>query len=497
MGPWPIAFATHLLVKASNKALAVTHYVVVKQLEVTGEPNEARAQKLANDGAQHTKVQYEEQDLTSFSGLVLFQALFQRLRLRDRLKACVRGLVSRTSYGLETVLSLLVVHLLLGWRRLRDLDYYRDDPLVLRVLGLQRLPDVSTVTRGLRRVTASVVGRLHRLNRKLVLNRVRHQGLVRLTLDFDGSVLSTKSRTTEGTAVGFNPKAKGARSYYPLFGTVAQTSQVLDLLHRPGNVHDSNGALGFIQACVRQVRESGFRGALEARLDCAHFSDAACFWLDQAGLEFSISVPFERFPQLKEKIEGRRRWQRINEIWSSFEATWKPRQWERSYRCIVYRQRLKTPRKGPIQLELFTPVHWQYEYKVVLTNKTGTSGTILEFHNGRGAQEALFAQLKSQVQMDYLPTRRLTGNQTYLLCAVLAHNLYRELQMFLSPARPSQVRNRAAHWVFEQASSIRKRLIQRAGRLIRPQGVLTLSLSPNPATADELTRYLKILLAPA
>jgi len=215
------------------------------------------------------RVQYEEQDLTSFSGLVLFQALFQRLRLRDRLRACVRGLVSRTSYGLEMVLSLLVVHLLLGWRRLRDLDYYRDDPLVLRVLGLQRLPDVSTVTRGLRRVTTAVVGRLHRLNRKLVLNRVRRQDFARLTLDFDGSVLSTKSRSTEGTAVGFNPKAKGARSYYPLFSTVAQTSQVLDLLHRPGNVHDSNGALGFIQECVRQVRESGFRGGLEARLDCA------------------------------------------------------------------------------------------------------------------------------------------------------------------------------------------------------------------------------------
>jgi len=104
------------------------------------------------------QVRYEEQDLTSFSGLVLFQALFQRLRLRARLKACMRGLVSRTSYGLETVLSLLVVHLLLGWRRLRDLDYYRDDPLVLRVLGLQRLPDVSTISRGLRRVTAQWSG---------------------------------------------------------------------------------------------------------------------------------------------------------------------------------------------------------------------------------------------------------------------------------------------------------------------------------------------------
>jgi hypothetical protein len=45
--------------------------------------------------------------------------------------------------------------------------------------------------------------------------------------------------------VGFNRKKKGQRSYYPLFCSVAQTGQVLDVWHRPGNVHDSNGAKAF------------------------------------------------------------------------------------------------------------------------------------------------------------------------------------------------------------------------------------------------------------
>ena len=63
-----------------------------------------------------------------------------------------------------------------------------------------------------------------------------------MTSDFDGSVQSTK-RHAEGTAVGFNKEKKGARSYYPLFCTVAQTGQVLDVLHRAGNVHDSKGAV--------------------------------------------------------------------------------------------------------------------------------------------------------------------------------------------------------------------------------------------------------------
>jgi hypothetical protein len=44
----------------------------------------------------------------------------------------------------------VVVHLSIGHRKLRDVDYYRDDEIVKRVLGLKRLPDMSTLSRSLR-----------------------------------------------------------------------------------------------------------------------------------------------------------------------------------------------------------------------------------------------------------------------------------------------------------------------------------------------------------
>ncbi|MGH9379139.1 MAG: IS1380-like element ISHoc1 family transposase, partial [Thermoanaerobaculia bacterium] len=96
----------------------------------------------------------------------------------------------------------LVVHLLLGYRRLRDSRYYRDDPMVQRLLGLERLPDVATVSRALAEASSKGVERLRRLCRDLVLERLACEGLARLTLDFDGSVLLT-SRWAEGTAKGF------------------------------------------------------------------------------------------------------------------------------------------------------------------------------------------------------------------------------------------------------------------------------------------------------
>ena len=91
------------------------------------------------------ELRFEDQRLTSFSGLVLLQALFRKVKLGDRLQGCLHHLSKGMVVGLPAVTMLLIVHLMLGFRRLRDLEYYREDPLVARVLGLRRLPHLSTV----------------------------------------------------------------------------------------------------------------------------------------------------------------------------------------------------------------------------------------------------------------------------------------------------------------------------------------------------------------
>ena len=196
------------------------------------------------------------------------------------------------------MVMLLVVHLIIGHRRLRDVDYYRDDEMVKRVLGLKRLPDVSTVSRSLSGADEQSVGKVRVASSTVVMGRLVAERFASVTLDFDGSVLST-GRHAEGTAVGFNKKNKGARSYYPLFCTVAQTDQVLDVHHRPGNVHDSNGADTFIEHCVRTVRASLPRAKIEVRIDSAFFNQAIVDRLHSLGAKFTISVPFVRFGGLK------------------------------------------------------------------------------------------------------------------------------------------------------------------------------------------------------
>ena len=360
-------------------------------------------------------LRFEDSQLTSFSGLILIQALFAHLGLKERLRRCFSPLTVSPIFGHATLVLCLVLHLMLGYRRLRDMRYYSDDPLVQRTLGLSRLPDVATLSRGLAVADAESVRRLQGLLREGVVTR-------RVTLDFDGSVIGT-NKWAEGTAVGFNRKKKGQRSYYPLFCTVAQTGQVLDVLYRSGNVHDSHGAKDFILRCIAAVRAALPGGCIEVRMDSAFFSDEIVGSLDTAGVEYTVSVPFERFTDLKARIEARRFWWRGAAQWGYFEAKWKPKAWKTPHRFLFIRTRVKQQHKEPIQLDLFVPHDYDYEFKVILTNKPLGARKALVFHNGRGSQEGIFAELKSDNALAYIPTRTWVGNQIYLLSVLLAHNL--------------------------------------------------------------------------
>jgi hypothetical protein len=127
--------------------------------------------------------------------------------LKEPLRGCFCHLGVWPIFGRHLVVLLVIIHLVLGFRRLREVSYYRDDPLVLRLLGLRKLPDVSTISRSLSQMEAKAVGNLRELSRTLVIEGLKRTWFSRLTLDFDGSVLSTKAHA-EATAVGFNKKRK-------------------------------------------------------------------------------------------------------------------------------------------------------------------------------------------------------------------------------------------------------------------------------------------------
>jgi hypothetical protein len=91
--------------------------------------------------------------------------------------------------------------------------------------------------------------------------------------------------------------------------------------------------------------------------------------------------------------------------------------------------------------------------------------------------------------MSYIPCRRRVVNEVYTQCAVMTHNLGREMQMRVKPRERQTSAKRTVLWEFEELSSLRSKLIKRAARLTWPQGKKTLTFATNAKLEADLLTY--------
>ena len=434
--------------------------------------------------------------LTSYSGLVIFAALFKKLKLRTRLKGCFSHLSSRkTAYQNARIFLLLVVHILLGFRRLRGLHYYRHDPLVAQTVGLKRLLHPTSLGRSLRRMDEKAQTKVGLLFTELVCDRLTLMKPSHITLDFDGTVQSTTAQV-EGSAIGYNRIKKGARSYYPLFCTIAQTSQFLDMLHRPGNVHDSKGSTEFMLKCADRVREAVPNAVIETRMDGAFFAVKRLKALNHKDIIFTCTVPMGKMPALKAFAENDSDWHPLDDGRQFKEVKHSPSSWKDApdFRFILLRTRRRKPFKGPLQLDLFEPLDPYFEFSALVTNDMddsfGSLPHIIRRHHGRGAQERLFGEAKQHAALGIIATKRKIPNRLFTIASMAAINLTRELQIRSATERASRAKGwkRRPCWIFPLLGTLRQRWLHRAGRLVTPQGKKVLALSANFDGREEFLR---------
>jgi hypothetical protein len=81
------------------------------------------------------------------------------------------------------------------------------------------------------------------------------------------------------------------------------------------------------------------------------------------------------------------------------------------------------------------------------------------------------------------------------MAGCIAHNLNRTMQMKTKP-KPKQRKTtpkRAPLWVFQQINTFRRNIVNRAERVARPQGKLTLTISGNNYVENEYREILEAL----
>jgi hypothetical protein len=425
-------------------------------------------------------IRFVRQDMTTYSGLTLIDHYFRLYNIHSRIKQSFKSYGFKGDYSIGDILFLMLTMLLLGTERLHHIDYLRGDPLFRRVVRLTRIPHRTKLSTALKQFTSDSLKALAELNSELVIEKLTALGLDEITVDLDGTVVSTKG-SPSWAFKGYNPIKKGANSYYPLTSHIAETGHFLSIVNRPGNVHDSNRALTVIGAIRRHL--SNF--VIRFRADSAFCSPDVINYLLKNGIGFAIKAPFWKLLSLKTAAEKRKRWFKINEKWGYFWLQNPIDSLDHAHHVIILRKQLRDARK-PYQLKLFSPNNGVYEYSAVVTdtNKWDPQQLLL-FVSGRSAQENSISELKNSFAFDHVPTNNYQANSAYMQMSQMAYNLATSLQhdMGIVKKRTENKKNTRIFKTMEW-KTIRFLLINRAGRIAWENGIKVLQMTRNRKTKE-------------
>jgi len=434
---------------------------------------------------------FTEEKLSAYGGIELFRRFLDRSGFAGRLQKVFSIRQFDGDYGSFRITLALIGMLLLGGTRLRHLRVLERDPLFLRFARLHRLPTDRTVSNTLKETTSDVRDRLSDLLREVAYDTARHAGLSRITIDLDGTVLRT-GLFAEGAERGFNPHHPKDKSYYPLTAHLAQTGQLLAVVNREGNVHDSHRALETLASVVDDVREHLAPRHLEARFDGAFFRRDILEFLNDSGIEYAIKAPLWGWLDTRKIISQRKRWKRIGPGLQAFHTELRIPTWDLTLRVAIYRKHVSHRTRKNFQLDLFDPNDGHYEYSSVATNKRVGLRTLWDFMAGRGGHEKTLGELKQHLAFDTIPTHDWDANTTWQLISALTHNVMRQFQIVTTAAERTNGRKRTYRWVLESLRTLRYEVVNVPAKLARPEGRMELRIAASPNTQD---RFRKILHA--
>jgi hypothetical protein len=229
---------------------------------------------------------------------------------------------------------------------------------------------------------------------------------------------------------------------------------VLHIRLRRGSANTSKGMLRFTDELIARVTRAGASGVKLLRADSGFWNNKVFERLEATGWQYSIGVRMQKpIRAAVDEIE-QHAWQTIEDYPEDGEAQIAETVY-RGRRLIVRRTRLVGA-----QAELWP----DWRHFAFLTNRTEAITIVEAEHRDHAVVEQVIVELKEQALVHF-PSGEFNANGAWTVLGALAHNLLRWTQLIGLP--DSTVR---------AARTLRRRLLQIAGRLTRHGRAWTLHL---------------------
>jgi hypothetical protein len=406
------------------------------------------------------KLERTEETLTAHGGLALLAEFNHGLGLRPLVDRYVPGPGSNRGYAPSVFVDRLILMLQAGGRRLEDLRELRREAGLLRLLDRASIPDPDTLGDWLRRMGDPQTGQvglvgLGRVRDALTARLLRRDGHMTYTLDADATLIEGEKRDAHWSYIG-------VRGYMPLLGFLWETPVCLVDEFREGNVSPGAGQLEFYRQCRAQM-PAGKRLA-RYRADSASYQASLINELEVDQVRWAITA--DQDVAVKAVIQGipSEAWQEpeVGCGYQVADAVHTMNQTKTAFRLSIKREERQ-------QGELFDEVTMPYAYHVVASNwphEEQSAHEVLVWHNQRGQAENFNKELKHGLGLEQMPCGDSGANAVFFRIGVLAYNLFIGFKRLACPAA----------WASQTIATVRWKLVQVAGRILRHAGQVILRL---------------------
>ncbi len=283
---------------------------------------------------------------------------------------------------------------------------------------MKKLPDESSLRRFLKRLSPEAIRQIARLHDSLRAELFAVPSpRSSLTFHLDSVVLTVWGKQ-QGARLGYNPRARGRRSYHPILCFEEHGQEFWHGSLRPGDAASNTGARFFVERCLRKVPKHIARSRIRLLADAGFFSGALIDDLDQAGCGYTIVCrSYEAYHRMAEEAG----FQNLKLGWGVAEFRHRPQKWRQEHRFIAIRRPLPVDPEESAQLTLFKDA--RYSYSVLVTNLDINPWQVWNGYLKRSNIERSIRELLNDLALSKIPTQTWTANVAFLQLLLLAYNL--------------------------------------------------------------------------
>lgn len=364
-----------------------------------------------------------EETLTSHSGLALIGALLDRTKLQERLNRIILAGCRQPKISHADMIFSMLGLICLGKPDYDAIESFRDNHFFRQSLGIQTCPS-SPALRQRFDVIEHEFNAIVKEESAALIRRVAPQITPVKTscgsfvpLDIDVSPFDNSKTFKEGVSHTYN----GSDGFSPIFGYLGKEGYLVNVELREGSQHCQKGTPQFITACIDYAQAITPQPVL-VRLDSGNDSADNIVRCREKNAQFIIKRNLRKedpraWLRLAMKIgepvpcrEGKRIWRGKTHLDLNGNPLTEP---------IVFEVTQRTSKKGQALLfpEITVDTYW-------VSLNLEPYETILLYHD-HGTSEQFHSEIKSDMDLERLPSRRFLNNAFVLLLGMLGYNLLR------------------------------------------------------------------------